>query len=85
MVEVMTVKEVAEMLRISEQMVYKAARSGELPSFNVGNRVLFNKAKIEALVTGEEDHDADEPKQDNNRHRVYGTIRPRRIASARMV
>lgn len=85
MVRVMTVKEVAEMLRISEQMVYKAARSGELPSFNVGNRVLFNAEKIEAIVTGEEDHDADEPKQNSNRHRVYGTVRNRRISSARMV
>ena len=85
MVRVMTVSEVAELLRISEPLVYKAARAGDIPSFKVGNRVLFNAEKIEAIVTGEEDHDADEPKQNSNRHRVYGTIRNRRIASARMV
>ncbi|MCC7571502.1 helix-turn-helix domain-containing protein, partial [Candidatus Micrarchaeota archaeon] len=42
MPEVWDAKEVAKYLRISEQLVYKAARAGDIPCFKVGGRILFN-------------------------------------------
>ena len=53
MPEVWNAKEVAEYLKISEQLVYKAARAGDIPCFKVGGRILFNKDKIVRIVEGD--------------------------------
>ena len=86
MVEVMNVNEVAEALHISKTMVYKAAKNGDLPCFRVGARILFNAERIEELINGEkkESNADEEPKQNTNRHRINGTIRTRRLRSARL-
>ena len=85
MVEVLNVKEVAEMLHVSKQLIYKAAKQGQIPYFKIGDRYLFNKEKIEAMLNGEDPNAVkEEPKQNDNTHRVYGTIRTRRLESARM-
>lgn len=81
---VLDVIEVSKMLRISKSMVYKLARTGELPSFRAGSRVLFSAEKIEALINGGEEPNEEEPKQNNNPNRFPGTVRCRRLAPARM-
>lgn len=78
------VYEVAEMLGVSKSMVYKLARTGELPSFRAGSRVLFSAEKIYEFVNGGEESNEEEPKQNNNPNRFPGTVRCRRLAPARM-
>jgi len=47
----MTVKEVADILRVSRQTVYTMVREGKLPHFRVGNKVRFKQSDIEALTS----------------------------------
>ncbi|ADH62004.1 DNA binding domain protein, excisionase family [Allomeiothermus silvanus DSM 9946] len=44
--EVMTLEEVAKMLRVSEQTIYELARSGNLPGRKVGREWRFLKHSI---------------------------------------
>lgn len=46
---VMTPEEVARELRVSKQVVYRAAHNRELPSFKVGRRFFFLREEIDAL------------------------------------
>jgi len=43
----MTVREVAEYLRMHEMTIYRMARHGEIPAYKVGNRWRFNRGRIE--------------------------------------
>ena len=47
---VLTVPEVADLLRMSRQTIYNMVRLGSLPHFRVGNKVRFNRADIEAMM-----------------------------------
>ena len=51
--EIMTVKEIAEYLRISERSAHKLARNGELPAFKVVNKWRFDRELVEAMVRQE--------------------------------
>jgi len=54
--EVMTIKEVALYLRLSEAKVYEMARNGSLPAFRVGKSWRFQRASLMAWIrrgTGE--------------------------------
>ena len=44
--QLLTVREVAELLRINEKTVYEWARRGTLPCFRVGNRLRFDPHDI---------------------------------------
>jgi excisionase family DNA binding protein len=44
--EVLTVKEVCELLRVHPSTVYKLVRQGKLPSFRVGSEWRFRKDSI---------------------------------------
>jgi len=46
----LTVKEVANMLRISEQTVYRAASRGTIPSSKIGGSIRFNPASVAAYL-----------------------------------
>jgi excisionase family DNA binding protein len=48
--EIMTIKEVAEYLRIGEKSAYKLAKEGELPAFKVVNKWRFDRELIHAMV-----------------------------------
>lgn len=43
----MTVKEVAEYLNLSRDMIYRLAQQGTIPVSRVGNRWRFKKEKID--------------------------------------
>lgn len=43
---VLTVREVADLLRIGEKKAYELARLGELPAFRVGGQWRFQKSAI---------------------------------------
>jgi excisionase family DNA binding protein len=50
----LTVPEAAALLGVSRNVAYEAARSGELPAIRIGRRVLVLRARLEALLNGDE-------------------------------
>lgn len=50
--DVMTVREVATLLRLDRKTVYDAATRGELPARRVGRRVLISRAALTAWLAG---------------------------------
>lgn len=51
--ELMTTKEVAARLRVSEQTVHRMARSGELGAVRIRKRLRFRRSDVDALIAGE--------------------------------
>jgi len=45
--KLMTVKEVAEYLRLDEHTIYRMARKGEIPAYKVAGQWRFKKKMIE--------------------------------------
>jgi len=45
--KLMTVKEVAEYLRLDEHTVYRMARKGEIPAYKVAGQWRFKKEHLE--------------------------------------
>lgn len=50
--EVLTVKEAADLLRISEIGVRRLADQGEIPARRVGKRWRFSRTALEAFIRG---------------------------------
>ena len=50
--ENMIVPEVAEVLRCSEELVYRLIREGELPAFHLGTKPLTCKEDLRAYIAG---------------------------------
>ena len=45
--EVMTVREVAEYLKVKDRTIYRLVSSGEMPGFKVGGSWRFRKSEID--------------------------------------
>lgn len=53
--DLLTCKEAADLLKVSEQLVLNHAKDGELPSINIGRgqkrrRIRFRRADLEAFI-----------------------------------
>ena len=48
--EILTLPEVAELLRIAEKTVYSLAQRSEIPAFKVGGQWRFKQADINACI-----------------------------------
>lgn len=48
--EVLTVQEVANLLRIGRNTAYEAIRRGELPAIKLCGRILVPKAAVQAML-----------------------------------
>lgn len=46
----LTVREVAELMRVSTMTVYRLIRAGELPATRVGRSVRLREAEVEAYL-----------------------------------
>lgn len=44
--EILTIKEVAEYLKVTDRTIYRLANKGEIPAFKVGNTWRFERARI---------------------------------------
>jgi len=51
----MSVEEAARELGIGRSLAYQAAASGELPTIRLGRRLLVPRARLEALLNGDEE------------------------------
>lgn len=49
--EILTLKEVAEYLKLAEKTAYRLAAEGKLPGFKVGGSWRFKKVDVEAWIT----------------------------------
>jgi len=49
--EILTVRQVAEVLGIARNSVYQAAAAGQIPSVRVGRRILFARRSLESWLS----------------------------------
>ncbi len=52
--EVMTIREVAEYLKLAEKTVYRLAAEGKIPGFKVGASWRFRKSEIDRWIIAQE-------------------------------
>jgi len=50
--EILTIRELAALLKIGEKTAYTMAQSGELPGFKVRDQWRFRRADIDAWIAG---------------------------------
>ena len=48
--EILTLPEVAELLKVAEKTVYKMAQKGRLPAFKVGGQWRFQRVDIDSWI-----------------------------------
>ncbi|GEC36486.1 excisionase family DNA binding protein [Sinorhizobium meliloti] len=53
MSEILTVREVAALLKINEKTAYKLAAKGEIPGFKVGGSWRFDSGEIDSWIRRE--------------------------------
>ena len=51
--EILTLKEVAQYLKLAEKTAYRLAAEGKLPGFKVGGSWRFRRDEVEKLTKGE--------------------------------
>lgn len=54
----MTLQEVAEYLRLSEDVVYQMVRAGEIPGFKIGKQWRFRRSEIDAWLESKRAQDS---------------------------
>lgn len=52
--DILTVKELAEYLKIAEKTAYRFALEGKVPGFKVGNSWRFRKSEIDRWIAEQE-------------------------------
>jgi excisionase family DNA binding protein len=48
--EILTLPEVAQLLKVAEKTVYTMAQKGQLPAFKVGGQWRFRRADLDAWI-----------------------------------
>ncbi len=51
--DILTIKEVAEYLKVTERTLYRLAQEGKIPAFRVGASWRFKRADIDAWIEGQ--------------------------------
>ena len=51
--KVLTINEVAEILRMHSTTVYRLVKRGELPGFKIGGNWRINRASLDLFLSGE--------------------------------
>ena len=51
--KILTTKELAAYLKLTEVTIYKYANEGKIPGFKIGSRWRFDKDKIDDLLNNE--------------------------------
>lgn len=52
--DIMTVKELADYLKIAEKTAYRFASEGKVPGFKVGSAWRFRKTEIDSWISNQE-------------------------------
>lgn len=48
---ILTIKDVADYLKVNERTIYRLAAKGEVPGFKVGNSWRFKQHELELYIT----------------------------------
>ena len=56
--QILTVKEVADYLKVNERTVYRMASANKIPAFKVGGSWRFKLVKIEEWIKGQHNNAA---------------------------
>jgi excisionase family DNA binding protein len=64
-VDVLTIAEAADLLRIPRSSVYKLAQEGRIPAQKVGRHWRFHRATLLKWVAGQADFDSKKSKQES--------------------
>ncbi|WP_169546462.1 methylation-associated defense system helix-turn-helix domain-containing protein MAD1 [Sneathiella aquimaris] len=59
--DIMTIKEVAEYLKLTEKTAYRLAAEGKIPGFKVGGSWRFRRSEIENWIDAETNRQKGEP------------------------
>jgi len=54
--EILTIREVAALLKVGEKTTYTMAQSGELPGFKVRGQWRFRRSDIDAWIAAQVEH-----------------------------
>lgn len=57
--EILTIKEVADFLKVNERTIYRLASLKKIPAFKVGNAWRFKKVDIETWILSQTNDDGD--------------------------
>lgn len=63
--EILTIKEVADFLKVNERTVYRLAAGKKIPAFKVGNAWRFKKVEIDKWIAEQSSHGKDVGDADN--------------------
>ena len=65
---ILTIKDVADYLKVNERTIYRLAASGELPGFKVGNSWRFKQSELEQYIAEQHNraNEKDPNKSKNN-------------------
>lgn len=74
---ILTIKDVAEYLKVAEKTVYRLAGAKQIPAFKVGGSWRFSRADIDSWIKQQsmerleisQEHDGEVPGQPNNGER----------------
>ena len=50
---ILTIKDVADYLKVNERTIYRLAASGDLPGFKVGNSWRFKQSELEQYIVAQ--------------------------------
>ncbi len=50
---ILTIKDVADYLKVNERTIYRLAASGQLPGFKVGNSWRFKQSELEQYIVAQ--------------------------------
>lgn len=59
--EILTIKEVAQFLKVTEKTIYRLAAAEQIPAFKVGGSWRFQKAEIDRWICGQKFKAASQP------------------------
>lgn len=62
MTDIVTIKEVAEFLKIKEKTAYRLVAEGKIPGFKVGGSWRFRRSEIEAWIDKQSERQREEQK-----------------------
>jgi excisionase family DNA binding protein len=75
---VLTLSETAAVLRISRGSAYEAARRGEIPTIQIGRRLLVPLEALEKMLSGSQEGERAQPA---DRRGAHGATFSRRVSS----
>ncbi|WP_255587567.1 helix-turn-helix domain-containing protein [Deefgea piscis] len=53
--EILTIKQVADYLKVNERTIYRLAGNSEIPAFKVGNSWRFKRSELELWIATQQD------------------------------